>query len=176
MSSSRGLVNPPGNCNCQSRTGTRSLIHCDVPPPEARGGGRSAIQRAGPQLVLSGCARDNTGLVASLSQPMGVGGCEMKTIGYTCRSVVLTVFGPGFNSRRLHHATRGEWAVATRSPLAHGKPHPITRASPASPVSPWSCPGAPTFTLDLSPCVSVPCTICLAWAGGCLSWRGESGE
>jgi hypothetical protein len=31
-----------------------------------------------------------------------VGGCEMKTIGYTCRSVVLTVFGPGFNSRRLH--------------------------------------------------------------------------
>ena len=34
---------------------------------------------------------------------MGVGGCETKTIGYTCRSVVLTVFGPGFNSRRLHH-------------------------------------------------------------------------
>ena len=33
---------------------------------------------------------------------MGVGGCEMKTIGYTCRAVVLTVFGPGFNSRRLH--------------------------------------------------------------------------
>ncbi len=36
---------------------------------------------------------------------MGVGGCETKTIGYTCRSVVLTVFGPGFNSRRLHHST-----------------------------------------------------------------------
>ena len=34
---------------------------------------------------------------------MGVGGCETKTIGYTCRSVVLKVFGPGFNSRRLHH-------------------------------------------------------------------------
>ena len=33
---------------------------------------------------------------------MGVGGCEIKTIGYTCRSVVLKVFGPGFNSRRLH--------------------------------------------------------------------------
>jgi len=29
----------------------------------------------------------------------------MKTIGYTCRSVVLKVFGPGFNSRRLHHTT-----------------------------------------------------------------------
>ncbi|TKS61131.1 MAG: hypothetical protein EWM73_03004 [Nitrospira sp.] len=36
---------------------------------------------------------------------MGVGGCEMKTIGYTCRSVVLKVFGPGFNSRRLHQTT-----------------------------------------------------------------------
>ena len=33
---------------------------------------------------------------------MGVGGCEIKTIGYTCRSVALKVFGPGFNSRRLH--------------------------------------------------------------------------
>jgi len=33
---------------------------------------------------------------------MGVGGCETKTIGYTCRSVVRKVFGPGFNSRRLH--------------------------------------------------------------------------
>ena len=33
---------------------------------------------------------------------MGVGGCETKTIGYTCRSVALKVFGPGFNSRRLH--------------------------------------------------------------------------
>ena len=40
--------------------------------------------------------------MASLSQPMGVGGCEIKTIGYTCRSVALKVFGPGFNSRRLH--------------------------------------------------------------------------
>jgi len=37
---------------------------------------------------------------------MGVGGCEMKTIGYTCRSVVLKVFGPGFNSRRLHQTVR----------------------------------------------------------------------
>ena len=36
---------------------------------------------------------------------MGVGGCEIKTIGYTCRSVVRTVFGPGFNSRRLHQTT-----------------------------------------------------------------------
>ena len=36
---------------------------------------------------------------------MGVGGCEIKTIGYTCRSVVLTVFGPGFNSRRLHQTS-----------------------------------------------------------------------
>src|SRR6478736_4924810 len=36
---------------------------------------------------------------------MGVGGCEMKTIGYTCRSVVLKVFGPGFNSRRLHQTS-----------------------------------------------------------------------
>ena len=33
---------------------------------------------------------------------MGVGGREMKTIGYTCRSVALKIFGPGFNSRRLH--------------------------------------------------------------------------
>jgi len=33
---------------------------------------------------------------------MGVGGCETKTIGYTCRVVALKVFGPGFNSRRLH--------------------------------------------------------------------------
>ena len=36
---------------------------------------------------------------------MGVGGCEIKTIGYTCRSVVLKVFGPGFNSRRLHQTS-----------------------------------------------------------------------
>ncbi len=41
MSSSRGLVKPPGKCNCQSRTGTRSLISCDVLPSEARGGGRA---------------------------------------------------------------------------------------------------------------------------------------
>ena len=31
----------PGKCNCQSRTGTRSLISCDVLPSEARGGGRA---------------------------------------------------------------------------------------------------------------------------------------
>jgi len=49
---------------------------------------------------------------------MGVGGGEIKTIGYTCRRSALTVFGPGFNSRRLHHSTRGEWDVATRSPLS----------------------------------------------------------
>jgi len=36
---------------------------------------------------------------------MGVGGCEIKTIGYTCRSVALKVFGPGFNSRRLHQTS-----------------------------------------------------------------------
>ena len=36
---------------------------------------------------------------------MGVGGCETKTIGYTCRSVALKVFGPGFNSRRLHQSS-----------------------------------------------------------------------
>ncbi|SPP64498.1 hypothetical protein NITLEN_20138 [Nitrospira lenta] len=42
--------------------------------------------------------------MASLSQPMGVGGCETKTIGYTCRSVVLKVFGQGFNSPRLHQS------------------------------------------------------------------------
>src|SRR6185436_9193566 len=36
---------------------------------------------------------------------MGVGGREIKTIGYTCRSVALKVFGPGFNSRRLHQPT-----------------------------------------------------------------------
>lgn len=40
--------------NCQPRTGTRGLTDRDVPPPEARGGGRGAMQRAGPKLVLSG--------------------------------------------------------------------------------------------------------------------------
>jgi len=38
---------------------------------------------------------------------MGVGGRETKTIGYTCRSDALTIFGQGFNSPRLHHSTRG---------------------------------------------------------------------
>ena len=47
---------------------------------------------------------------------MGVGGCEIKTIGYTCRSVVLKVFGPGFNSRRLHQSTREEREMLTCSP------------------------------------------------------------
>src|SRR5437016_8769245 len=46
---------------------------------------------------------------------MGVGGCEMKTIGYTCRSVVLTVFGPGFNSRRLHHTTTAVRLTSSRT-------------------------------------------------------------
>ena len=36
-----GTRNPPGKCNCQSRTGTRSLINCDVLPSDARGGGRA---------------------------------------------------------------------------------------------------------------------------------------
>jgi hypothetical protein len=46
---------------------------------------------------------------------MGVGGCEIKTIGYTCRSVVLTVFGPGFNSRRLHQTTTAfDWRSVER--------------------------------------------------------------
>jgi len=75
MSSSWGLVKPPGQCNCQSRTGTRGLSR-DVSPPEARGGGRGAMQRAGPRLVLSGCGRELPGLAAILSLPMGVGGCE----------------------------------------------------------------------------------------------------
>jgi len=39
---------------------------------------------------------------------MGVGGGETKTIGYACRTVALKVFGRGFNSRRLHHSTRGK--------------------------------------------------------------------
>ena len=35
---------------------------------------------------------------------MGVGGCETKMIGYTCRSVALKVFGPWLNSRRRYTA------------------------------------------------------------------------
>ncbi|GIW54551.1 MAG: hypothetical protein KatS3mg082_0955 [Nitrospiraceae bacterium] len=35
---------------------------------------------------------------------MGVGGGETKTIGYTCRTGALKIFGQGFNSPRLHHA------------------------------------------------------------------------
>jgi len=42
---------------------------------------------------------------------MGVGGGETKTIGYTCRTGALKIFGQGFNSPRLHHTnlrlTRG---------------------------------------------------------------------
>jgi len=34
------------------------------------------MQRAGPAPVLSGDGRENTGLVAVLSLPMGVDGCE----------------------------------------------------------------------------------------------------
>jgi len=39
------------------------------------------MQRAGPRLVLSGCGRELPGLAAVLSLPMGVGGCEIQTIG-----------------------------------------------------------------------------------------------
>ena len=46
---------------------------------------------------------------------MGVGGGEMQTIGYTCRSVVLTVFGPGFNSRRLHQTTTAVRLTSSRT-------------------------------------------------------------
>lgn len=72
------------------------------------------MQRAGPRSVLSGRGRDNTGLATVLSLPMGVGGCETKTIGYTCRHGALTVFGPGFNSRRLHQATLRTYRRLTR--------------------------------------------------------------
>ena len=40
--------------NCQPTAGTRGLTDRDVPPPEACGGGRGAMQQAGPKLVLSG--------------------------------------------------------------------------------------------------------------------------
>ncbi len=60
------------------------------------------MQRAGPTLVLSGEGRELSGLVAILSQPTGVGGCECKTFGYTCRTGALKIFGREFNSRRLH--------------------------------------------------------------------------
>ena len=61
------------------------------------------MQRAGPIPVLSDIGRENSGLAAILSQPTGVGGCEYKTFGYTCRTGALKVFGQGFNSPRLHH-------------------------------------------------------------------------
>ena len=48
---------------------------------------------------------------------MGVGGCETKTIGYTCRSVVLKVFGPGFNSRRLHQTTIAVRLTSSRTAM-----------------------------------------------------------
>ena len=60
------------------------------------------MQRAGLTLVFSGGGRDNTGLAAILSLPIGVGRCETQRIGYTCRSDVPTIFGQGFNSPRLH--------------------------------------------------------------------------
>ncbi len=47
-----GTRNPPGKCNCQSRTGTRSLINCDVLPSDARGGGRARCSG----LVPSRCS------------------------------------------------------------------------------------------------------------------------
>jgi len=52
---------------------------------------------------------------------MGVGGCEIKTIGYTCRSVALKVFGPGFNSRRLHQpALRpSDRGVSSQAEISH---------------------------------------------------------
>ena len=43
---------------------------------------------------------------SSQSKPAdGRGWLRNKTIGYTCRSVALKVFGPGFNSRRLHQTS-----------------------------------------------------------------------
>ncbi len=60
------------------------------------------MQRAGSAPVLSGVGRDNPGLAAVLSLPVGVDGCETKTIGYTCRCGARTIFGQGFNSPRLH--------------------------------------------------------------------------
>lgn len=63
------------------------------------------MQRAGPAPVLSGGGRERSGLVAILSQPTGVGGRECKTIGYTCRTGALKIFGREFNSRRLHHVS-----------------------------------------------------------------------
>ena len=60
------------------------------------------MQRAGLTLVFSGGGRDNTGLAAILSLPIGVGRCETQRIGYTCRRDVPTIFGQGFNSPRLH--------------------------------------------------------------------------
>ena len=81
MPSASGLDKPRETCNCQSRTGTRGLINRDVPPPEACGGGRGAMQQAGPRLVLSGRGRERTGLAVVLSRPMGVGNRETQTIG-----------------------------------------------------------------------------------------------
>jgi hypothetical protein len=79
------------------------------------------MQRAGPTSVLSGGGRDNTVLAAILSLPIGVGRCETQRIGYTCRRDVLTIFGQGFNSPRLHQTD-----LSTRSHLlwfrATGKP------------------------------------------------------
>ena len=60
------------------------------------------MQRAGLPSVLSGGGRDNTGLAAILSLPIGVGRCEIQRIGYTCRRDVPTIFGQGFDSPRLH--------------------------------------------------------------------------
>ena len=62
------------------------------------------MQRAGPTPALSGGGRDKAGLVAVLSLPMGVDGCETKIVGYTCRCGALTIFGQGFNSPRLHQS------------------------------------------------------------------------
>jgi len=38
---------------------------------------------------------------------MGVGGCETKTIGYTCRAAALKIFGQGFESPHLHQEKGG---------------------------------------------------------------------
>ena len=94
------------------------------------------MQRAGPPPVLSGEGRELPGLVAILSRPTGVGGRECKTIGYTCRTGALTIFGQGFNSPRLHHTT----LRATRR---------LIRRS----LSSWSPPDKPPpvgFVLDTS--------------------------
>src|SRR5690349_9367215 len=68
----------PGKCNCQSRTGTRSLISCDVLPSEARGGGRARCSGLVQGWCSAACGREHSGLATVLSLPMGVDGREFK--------------------------------------------------------------------------------------------------